>query len=170
MICRANAPLNANLNLGTQGSPQSAQGSLRHSARSSSTSSSRYLYPQTAMDDTMAVLLDAIGTMATPSPAAAVAADEFAAFMEAALDPRPAPSRLSFQPRDVIQTPASATDSPPAADSDAAPDVALTPAASSPPRPDPIAMQAAIDEITRFLTFSFPTFNFFRFLTFLFHS
>ena len=95
----------------------------------------------------MAVLLDAIGTMATPSPAAAVAADEFAAFMEAALDPRPAPSRLSFQPRDVIQTPASATDSPPAADSDAAPDVALTPAASSPPRPDPIAMQAAIDRM-----------------------
>ena len=99
------------------------------------------------MDDTMAVLLDAIGTMATPSPAAAVAADEFAAFMEAALDPRPAPSRLSFQPRDVIQTPASATDSPPAADSDAAPDVALTPAASSLPMPDPMFMQAAIDRM-----------------------
>ena len=92
----------------------------------------------------MAVLLDAIGTMATPTPAAAVAADEFAAFMEAAVDPRPAPSRLSFQPRDFIQTPASATDSPPAADSDAAPDVALTPAASSLPRPGHISMQAAI--------------------------
>ena len=93
----------------------------------------------------MAVLLDAIGTMATPTPAAAVAADEFAAFMEAAVDPRPAPSRLSFQPRDVIQTPASATDSPPAADSAAAPDVALTPAASSLPRPGHTSMQAAID-------------------------
>ena len=65
--------------------------------------------------------------------------------MEAAVDPRPAPSRLSFQPRDVIQTPASATDSPPAADSAAAPDAALTPAASSLPRPGHTSMQAAID-------------------------
>ena len=60
------------------------------------------------MDDTMAVLLNvAIETMTTPSPAAGppspAAADEFAEFMEAAF--KPAPSRLSFQPRDVSQTP-----------------------------------------------------------------
>ena len=102
------------------------------------------------MEDAMAVLLDAIGApMATPSPAA-VAADEFAEFM-GSLDPRPEPSdrRLSFQPRDIIQTPASATDSPLAAagGAAAAPNVAFTPAASPLPMPDLISMQAEIDRM-----------------------
>ena len=97
----------------------------------------------------MAVLLSvAIGeAMATPSPTGA-AADEFSAFMSA-LDPRPGPalSRLSFQPRELIQTPVSATDSPPAAAGDAAPHVALTSAASPLPMPDLISMQAEIDRM-----------------------
>jgi hypothetical protein len=101
------------------------------------------------MEDTLAVLLDAIGApMATPSPAV-VAADEFAAFMgsEESLDSQPAPSRLSFQPRDIIQTPGSATGSPPAAAGGAAPNVALPPAASPLPMPDRISMQAEIDRM-----------------------
>ena len=88
--------------------------------------------------------------MATPIPAA-VAADEFAEFMgslDSRPDSRPAPSRLSFQPRDIIQTPVSATDSPPAAASGAAPNVALPPAASPLPMPDLISMQA-LAEIDR---------------------
>ena len=108
----------------------------------------------------MAVLLDAaigapmttpspaIGaTMTTPSPAA-VAADEFADFL-GSLDPRPALSRLSFpsQPLELIQTPASATDSPPAAAGGAAQSVALPPAASPLPMPDLISMQAEIDRM-----------------------
>jgi hypothetical protein len=106
------------------------------------------------MADTMAVLLDAaIGTMATPSPAATVpspaatvAADEFAEFMGPFV-PGHAPSRLSFQPRDIIQTPASATNSPPAAGGSAAPTVALTPAAGPLQIPDPMYMQAEIDRM-----------------------